>query len=103
MTHNEFSTTELFVHRLFELQVERTPDAVAVIFGPDRPTYQELNRRVNQLAHHLRGLGVGPDVLVALSAERSLEALIGLLAVLKAGGAYVPIDPTYPRDRVAFM
>ncbi|WP_437669410.1 amino acid adenylation domain-containing protein [Sorangium sp. So ce131] len=103
MTHHDCSSADLCFHRSFELQVGRTPGAVAVSSGAERLTYQELNRRANQLAHHLRGLGVGPDVLVALAAERSPEALIGLLAVLKAGGAYVPIDPSYPRERVAFM
>ena len=103
MTHPDPSPADACVHRLFEIQAERAPEAVAAVFGPARLTYRELNRRVNQLAHHLRGLGVGPEVLVALCTERSLEALIGLLAVLKAGGAYVPIDPTYPRERVAFM
>ena len=103
MTHTDSSAAEATVHRLFELRAERAPGAIAALFGPDRLTYQELNRRANQLAHHLRSLGVGPDVLVALCAERSLEALVGIVAVLKAGGAYVPIDPAYPRERVAFM
>ena len=72
-------------------------------FEDQQLTYWELNRRSNQLAHHLRKLGVGPDVLVGICAERSLDMVVGLLAILKAGGAYVPIDPTYPADRVAFM
>src|SRR5689334_18316320 len=103
MTYHDFSSEDASIHRSFELQAVRTPGVVAASFGPDRLTYQELNRRANQLAHHLRSLGVGRDVLVALCAERSLEALIGLLAALKAGGAYVPVDPAYPRERVAFM
>ncbi|WP_437978877.1 amino acid adenylation domain-containing protein [Sorangium sp. So ce295] len=103
MTYHDFSSEDASIHRSFELQAGRTPGVVAASFGPDRLTYQELNRRANQLAHHLRSLGVGRDVLVALCAERSLEALVGLLAVLKAGGAYVPVDPSYPRERVAFM
>ncbi|WP_438036960.1 amino acid adenylation domain-containing protein [Sorangium sp. So ce204] len=103
MTYHAFSSEDASIHRSFELQAGRTPGVVAASFGPDRLTYQELNRRANQLAHHLRSLGVGRDVLVALCAERSLEALIGLLAALKAGGAYVPVDPAYPRERVAFM
>ncbi|XXY19116.1 amino acid adenylation domain-containing protein [Sorangium sp. So ce216] len=103
MTYHDFSSEDASIHRSFELQAGRTPGVVAASFGPDRLTYQELNRRANQLAHHLRSLGVGRDVLVALCAERSLEALIGLLAALKAGGAYVPVDPAYPRERVAFM
>ncbi len=91
------------IHELFEAQVERTPEAVAVEFGGQRLTYGELNRRANQLAHHLRGLGVGPEVLVGLCVERSLEMVVGLLGILKAGGAYVPLDPAYPRQRLAFM
>ena len=66
-------------------------------------TYHELNRRANQVAHHLRALGVGPEVLVGLCMERSLEMVVGLLGILKAGGAYVPLDPTYPQERLAFM
>ena len=91
------------VHQLFEEQVERTPDAVAVVFEKDSLTYRELNARANQLAHHLRSLGVGPDVLVGLCVERSLEMMVGLLGILKAGGAYVPLEPGYPKDRLAFM
>ena len=91
------------IHELFEAQVERTPDAVAVIFEGQHLTYRELNRRANQLAHYLRELGVGPGVLVGLCVERSLEMVVGILGVLKAGGAYVPLDPAYPRERLAFM
>ena len=91
------------LHELFEAQVERTPDAVAVTFEKQHLTYRELNERANQLAHHLRRLGVGPDVLVPICAERSLEMVVGLISILKAGGAYVPIDPSYPAERVAFM
>ncbi len=94
---------DLCIHQLFEAQVERTPDAIAVVFESEQLTYGELNRRVNQLAHHLRALGVGPEVLVAICLERSLEAVIGLLGILKAGGAYVPLDPAYPNERLAFM
>ncbi len=83
--------------------MERTPDATAVVFENERLTYRELNRRANQLAHHLVKLGVGPDVLVGILVERSLEMVVGLLGILKAGGAYVPLDPAYPRERVAFM
>jgi len=90
-------------HRLFERQVERTPDAVAVRFEGQQLTYLQLNRRANQLAHHLRTLGVGPEVRVALSVERSLELIIGMLGILKAGGAYVPLDPSYPSERLAWM
>ncbi|MEO8425575.1 MAG: amino acid adenylation domain-containing protein [Verrucomicrobiota bacterium] len=88
---------------LFEAQVAQTPDAVALVFQNQQLTYQELNRRANQVAHHLRKLGVGPEVLVGISIERSLEMVIGLLGILKAGGAYVPLDPAYPDARLAFM
>src|SRR5579863_9571234 len=91
------------IHQLFEAQVEQTPDAVAVIFEDMQLTYRELNQRANQLAHHLRQLGVGPEVLVGLCMERSLEMVVGMLGILKAGGTYVPLDPAYPEDRLAFM
>ena len=94
---------DLCVHQLFEAQVERTPDAIAVVFEDEQLTYGELNRRANQLAHHLRALGVGPEVPVAICLERSLEMVIGLLGILKAGGVYVPLDPAYPKERLAFM
>jgi amino acid adenylation domain-containing protein len=90
-------------HQLFEDQVERTPDAVAVVYEERQLTYQELNRRANQLAHYLRRLGVGPEVLVGLCVERSPDMIVGVLGILKAGGAYVPLDPAYPPDRLAFM
>ena len=90
-------------HQLFEEQVKRTPEAVAVIFEGHRMTYRELNQRANQLAHYLRKLGVGPEVLVGICVERSLEMVIGLLGILKAGGAYVPLDPNYPLERLAFI
>lgn len=91
------------VHRLFEAQVERTPDAFAVVFKEQQLTYAELNAKANQLAHYLQQLGIGPEVLVGICVERSLEMVIGLLGILKAGGAYVPIDPTYPSKRKAFI
>ncbi|BAY09129.1 non-ribosomal peptide synthetase [Calothrix sp. NIES-2098] len=91
------------IHLLIEQQVERTPDAVAVVFHHQQLTYQELNQRANQLAHHLQNLGVGPEVLVGICVERSLEMVVGMLAVLKAGAAYVPLDPAYPQERLAFM
>jgi amino acid adenylation domain-containing protein len=94
---------DLCIHQLFEAQVERTPDAMAVVFEAEQLTYGELNRRANQLAHHLRALGVGPEMLVAVCVERSLEMIIGLLGILKAGGAFVSLDPAYPKERVAFM
>ncbi len=91
------------IHQMFEAQVESTPDAVAVTLADERITYRELNRRANQLAHYLRRKGVGPEVLVGLLMERSLEMVIGMLGILKAGGAYVPLDPSYPVERLAFM
>ena len=94
---------DLSVHRFVEAQAARTPDAAALVFEGATTTYGDLNERANRLARHLRTLGVGPDVLVGLCAERSPRMLVGLLAILKAGGAYVPIDPTYPSDRVRFM
>ncbi|RPI95737.1 MAG: amino acid adenylation domain-containing protein, partial [Chloroflexi bacterium] len=90
------------VHELFETQAEKTPDAVALVFEDQQLTYAQLNARANQLAHYLRSQGVGPDVLVGICMERSLEMIIGLLGILKAGGAYVPLDPTYPAERLAF-
>jgi amino acid adenylation domain-containing protein len=94
---------ELCTHHLFEAQAERTPRAVAVVAGDETLTYAELNARANRLAHHLVGLGVGPDVLVGICTERGTEMAVGLLAVLKAGGAYVPLDPDYPADRLRHM
>jgi amino acid adenylation domain-containing protein len=91
------------VHQLFEEQGEKTPDAVAVVFEDQKLTYRELNARANQLAHYLRERDVGPEVLVALCMDRSLEMVVGLLAILKAGGAYVPLDPSYPKERLRFM
>ncbi|MET0395626.1 MAG: amino acid adenylation domain-containing protein, partial [Longimicrobiaceae bacterium] len=91
------------VHELFERQVERAPGATAVRSGDERLSYAELNARANRLAHHLRALGVGPEVRVALCVERGPGMVAAVLAVLKAGGAYVPLDPAYPRDRLAYM
>src|SRR3990172_13328998 len=91
------------IHELFEAQVERTPEAIAVVFEDKQLTYSELNARANQLAHYLRKQGVGPEVLVGIYMERSLEMVVGILGILKAGGAYVPLDPTYPKERLAFM
>ena len=101
-TQREYSE-EQCIHQLFEAQVERTPDAIAVVFENQYLTYQELNARSNQLAHHLQALGVGPEVLVGICVERSLEMVVGLLGILKAGGAYVPLDPAYPEERLSFM
>ena len=91
------------LHTLFEEQVAKAPGVLAVIGDDSSLTYAELNRRANQLAHHLRSLGVGPEVVVALLAERSPATLVGLLAILKAGGAYVPVGATLPRERVALI
>jgi amino acid adenylation domain-containing protein len=88
---------------LFEAQVARTPNAVAVKFGDHQLTYQQLNSRANQLAHYLRRLGVGPEIRVAICLERSLEMIVGLFGILKAGAAYVPLEPTYPSERLSFL
>ena len=94
---------ELCVHELFAQQAARTPDAPALMCGDAMMSYRELDERSNRLAHHLRTLGVGPEVVVALCLERSTEMVVGLLAILKAGGAYLPLDPSYPPERLAFM
>jgi amino acid adenylation domain-containing protein len=91
------------LQELFEAQVQRTPQASALIFENERLSYAELNARANRLAHYLRGLGVGAEVPVALALERSVELVVGMLAILKAGGAYVPLDPSYPSERLGFM
>jgi len=91
------------IHELFERQVVLRPQAIAVTFEGHALTYEQLNRKANQLAHHLRKLGMGPETLVAIATERSLETVVGILGTLKAGGAFLPIDPTYPQDRIAFM
>jgi amino acid adenylation domain-containing protein len=91
------------VHQMIEAQAEQTPDALAVVFDGQELTYSELDRGANQLARHLQGLGVGPDVLVAIRAERSLEIIVGLLSILKAGGAYLPVDPEIPPERLRFI
>ncbi|NEO98310.1 MAG: amino acid adenylation domain-containing protein [Symploca sp. SIO2E9] len=101
-TQTEYSQDKC-IHQLFEAQVERTPDAIAVVFEDQHLTYRELNTRANQLAHYLQAMGVGPEVLVGICVERSLEMVVGLLGILKAGGAYVPLDPAYPQERLAWM
>ncbi|MGA9770376.1 MAG: amino acid adenylation domain-containing protein [Blastocatellia bacterium] len=91
------------IHQLFEEQVERAPDTVAVILGEQVLSYSELNRKANQLAHHLRQLGVGPGVMVGVCLRRSIEMVLGVLAITKAGGAYVPLDPAWPADRLRWI
>ena len=108
MLLKEFNDTarplpEATLPQLFEAQVERAPEAIALVFGEESLTYQELNARANRLAHHLIGLGVGPESLVGIALERSIEMVVALLGVLKAGGAYLPLDPDYPHARLAHM
>ncbi|MBW4490244.1 MAG: amino acid adenylation domain-containing protein [Trichocoleus desertorum ATA4-8-CV12] len=98
----EVSST-LCLHHLFTDQVERTPDAIALVHEDQQLTYRELNQKANQLAHYLQSLGVGPEVLVGVCLPRSPHLIISLLAILKAGGAYVPLDPNYPEERLLFM
>ncbi|MEM5292716.1 AMP-binding protein, partial [Paraburkholderia sabiae] len=88
--------SERCIHELFEAQVRRSPEAVALVHENERLSYGELNARANQLAHHLVGLGVTPDQPVAICVARSVAMVVGLLAILKAGGAYLPLDPAYP-------
>lgn len=90
------------LYHLIEAQVERTPEATAVRIEDERLTYRELNEKANQLAHHLRTLGVGPEIPVGICMERSLELIVGLLGILKAGGTYVPLDPVYSKERISF-
>ena len=94
---------DALLHELIEAQVDRTPSAIAVVFGDARLTYGELDERANRLAHRLQAAGVGADGLVGVCMERSLDLPVALLAVLKAGGAYIPIDPSYPKERIDYM
>jgi amino acid adenylation domain-containing protein/thioester reductase-like protein len=94
------TTNDYCIHQLFEIQVSKTPDAIAVIFEDRQLTYRELNQKANQLAHYLKELGVKPETLVGICVDRSLEMIIALLGILKAGGAYVPLDPAYPENRL---
>ncbi|MDQ3810178.1 MAG: amino acid adenylation domain-containing protein, partial [Chloroflexota bacterium] len=94
---------EACLHDLVQAQAERTPDVIAAVLDDDQLTYAQLDQRANQLAHHLRQLGVQPNMLVGVSMERSLDLVVALLGVLKAGAAYVPLDPGYPAERLAFM
>ncbi len=103
---NDTATTypsEQCLQELIEAQVARAPDHIAVVFEEQKITYSNLNQRANKLAHHLRGMGVGPEILVGVCLDRSPEMLVAILAVLKAGGAYLPVDPAFPKDRQAFM
>src|SRR5262249_26676221 len=95
--------TDKCIHELFEEQVERTPDAIAVVYEDEQLTYRELNQRANRLAHYLQTMGVGPEVIVGICIERSIEMVVGLLGILKAGAAYLPIDPAYSPKRIAFI
>jgi amino acid adenylation domain-containing protein len=101
-TEEDFNASRC-VHSLFEAQVERTPNATALAFEDTYLTYDGLNRRANQLAHFLMGMGVGPGTLVPICLPRSMEMIVGLLAILKAGGAYVPLDPSFPKQRLSYM
>ncbi|MEO0840570.1 MAG: amino acid adenylation domain-containing protein [Cyanobacteria bacterium J06643_5] len=101
-TQKEFSQ-DLCFHQLFEAQVEKNSNAVAIIYNNEQLTYQQLNQRSNQLAHHLQSLGVSPEVRVGICIKRSPEMIVAMLAIHKAGGAYVPLDPAYPIERLAFM
>jgi amino acid adenylation domain-containing protein len=94
---------ESCIHQLFEQQVERTPRAIAVVYEQEAVSYEELNRRANQVAHYLRTMRVGPEVKVGICMERSVDMVVGLLGILKAGGAYVPFDTGHPRERLSFM
>jgi natural product biosynthesis luciferase-like monooxygenase protein/FkbM family methyltransferase len=101
-TQTDYSE-ETCLHQLFEAQVKHSPDHIALVFRDQECTYEDVNRRANQLAHYLKKLGVGPEVCVGICLERSPEMIVALLGVLKAGGAYLPLDPAYPRERLAFM
>ncbi|MCB0167234.1 MAG: amino acid adenylation domain-containing protein, partial [Anaerolineae bacterium] len=101
-TQRSYPATQC-LHHLFEQQVERTPEAIALIYREQQWTYQDLNRRANQLAHYLQSLGLGPDSLVGICVERSLEMMVGLLGILKAGATYIPLDPAFPPQRLAYI
>src|SRR6202163_1819315 len=101
-TRTDYPRT-LGVHQIFEQQVGQYPNSIALKFRDQQMTYRELNEKANQVAHRLRELGVGPEVMVGTLLERSLEMVVGLLGILKAGGAFVPLDANYPAERLAFM
>ena len=98
-THRKYPQNRC-IHQLFETQVERTPNVVALVFERQQLTYRELNCRANQLAHYLRSIGVGAETLVGICLDRSIDMVVGMLGILKAGGAYVPLDPSYPQARL---
>src|SRR5699024_3137847 len=91
------------IQELFEEQVELMPDRIALVYEDQQLTYRELNKQANQLARTLRIEGIGPDQMVGIMVERSLDLIIGVLGIIKAGGAYVPIDPEYPEERIHYM
>ncbi|MBD1943541.1 amino acid adenylation domain-containing protein [Coleofasciculus sp. FACHB-712] len=101
-TQTDYPADSCF-HQLFEQQVQKTPDAVAIVFENQHLTYKQLNERANQLAHYLQKQGITTESLVGICVERSLEMMVGLIGILKAGGAYVPLDPSYPQERLSFM
>ncbi|HEY6784717.1 MAG TPA: amino acid adenylation domain-containing protein, partial [Gemmatimonadales bacterium] len=98
-----FTLNDVCLHELITAQARRTPDHVAVVFEGERLTYRDLDRRADQVAGRLRGLGVKPDTLVGLLVERSVDMVVGILGILKAGGAYVPIDAAYPAERIGYI
>src|SRR5262249_25686488 len=91
------------IQEFFESRVDKNPDSLPVTFNGAEVSYRELNCRANQLAHHLKSMGVGPEVLVGVCLERGIDMIVSFLAVLKAGGAYLSLDPAYPLDRLSFM
>ena len=95
--------TAVCIHQLIEAQAEERPHAVAIVYEDQQLTYRQLNHRANQMARHLRHLGVGPEIVVGVFMDRSIEMMVALVGIHKAGGAYLPLDPTYPKDRLAFM
>lgn len=97
------SDKSLTLYGMFEAQVEKTPEAIALVFEQEQLTYRGLNERANQLAHYLRSLNVAPEMLVGICLERSIEMIVGMLGILKAGGAFVPLDPSQPQERLAFI
>ncbi|ELR97624.1 non-ribosomal peptide synthetase [Gloeocapsa sp. PCC 73106] len=102
-TEKNYPTTDLCIHHLFEAQVKRTPEAIALITEEQTLTYQELNTKANQLAHYLKELGFKPEAKIGICLERNCNLIIGLLGILKAGAAYVPLDPAYPQERLDFI